>query len=156
MKFDCFLEFYVKYNDPILILALNIKSDGLSLHLKEKLEQNLIENYFVFDMSIPDTVQYKLNGMKFFVRQSEFEQDLPFYDECTGIWLDSFNSIWYNQEVIARHLINGKKVCIVSPELHKRDKEILWRLLIKDELYKLDNLILCTDFPMEAYKYFNL
>ena len=150
-------EFLKLYNlSSKKTIALNIKSDGLSLHLKEKLEQNLIENYFVFDMSIPDTVQYKLNGMKFFVRQSEFEQDLPFYDECTGIWLDSFNSIWYNQEVIARHLINGKKVCIVSPELHKRDKEILWRLLIKDELYKLDNLILCTDFPMEAYKYFNL
>jgi hypothetical protein len=154
IDFDDFLKLYNLSSKKTL--ALNIKSDGLSNLLNKKLEKNSIENYFVFDMSIPDTLQYKLNGMKFFIRQSEFEKDLPFYKDCAGIWLDSFESIWYNQEIIANHVKNGKKVCVVSSELHKRDKEVLWKLLIYNDFYKTENLILCTDFPIEANKYFNL
>jgi hypothetical protein len=137
-------------------LALNIKSDGLTHILKEIINKYSIDNYFVFDMSIPDTIPYKLNKINFYIRQSEFEKNLPFYDDCKGVWLDSFNYIWYNQELIENHFKQGKKVCIVSPELHNRDKEILWELLLKDDFYKSENLILCTDFPLDAYKYFNL
>jgi glycerophosphoryl diester phosphodiesterase len=154
IDFEEFLELYNFSSKKTL--ALNIKSDGLANLLKEKLEKNSIENYFVFDMSIPDTLQYKLNDIKFYIRQSEFEKDLPFYHDCAGIWLDSFDSIWYDQEIIAKHIKNGKKVCIVSSELHKRDKELLWKLLINNDFYKTENLILCTDFAIEANKYFNL
>jgi glycerophosphoryl diester phosphodiesterase len=149
-----FLELYS--NSSNKTLALNIKSDGLTSKLKEILNKYSIDNYFVFDMSIPDTIPYCLNKINFFIRQSEFENDLPFYDDCNGIWLDSFSSIWYNQDIIENHFKRGKKVCIVSSELHGRDKEILWELLLKENLFKSENLILCTDFPLDAYKYFNL
>jgi glycerophosphoryl diester phosphodiesterase len=51
------LDIYNKYGGN-LPLAFNIKSDGLQMKLKELLEKYDIENYFVFDMSIPDGLQY--------------------------------------------------------------------------------------------------
>jgi len=150
-------DFFNIYNQyPNKPLALNIKSDGLSNNLSVLLKKHKIENYFVFDMSIPDTISYYKNGLKFFIRQSEYETNLPFYDECNGIWLDSFNSIWYDESNILFHIANNKKVCIVSSDLHKRDNYILWKMLLEKDLYKLNALVLCTDLPIEAKKYFNL
>ena len=45
-----------KKNPPYL--ALNIKSDGLYEKLRRILNENNLINYFVFDMSIPDTFSY--------------------------------------------------------------------------------------------------
>ena len=154
LKFEEFITIYNQYQHKTL--ALNIKSDCLSTNLSYLLKKHKIENYFVFDMSIPDTINYKNVGLNFYIRQSEYEINLPFYEECTGIWLDCFNSIWYNESNILSHIRNNKKVCIVSSDLHKRDNNILWNMLSEKELYKIDNLILCTDYPLEAQKYFNL
>ncbi len=54
------------------------------------------------------------------------------------------------------HLKNGKKVCIVSPELHNRDYINLWEILKTSGLQKVDGLILCTDKPVEATNFFNI
>ena len=59
--------------------------------------------------------------------------------------------------MIKKYLKQGKKVCIVSPELHKREYLTLWdslRPLSKQKEY--NNLLLCTDHPDQAKKYFNL
>ena len=47
------------------MLALNIKSDGISEILKKTLKKYSIKNYFVFDMSVPELIQYK-KKIKFF------------------------------------------------------------------------------------------
>jgi glycerophosphoryl diester phosphodiesterase len=39
-------------------LALNIKADGLCDRLQSSLAEHGISNYFVFDMSVPDALQY--------------------------------------------------------------------------------------------------
>lgn len=146
-------QIYSEYNNN-LILAINIKSDGIHNHIKNFIEKYQISNYFVFDMSIPDTFNYINNNLKVFIRQSEFEKDLPFYPSLHGIWLDSFNSVWYTENLIKKHLEEGKKVAIVSSELHNRDHLDLWGLLKSFDVIKNENLILCTDLPEEATNFF--
>lgn len=156
MKLEDFLELYIKYRNPNLTLALNIKSDGLQTKLFEKLNAFDIENYFVFDMSIPDTVGYLNNKIPFFSRQSEYEKNPVFYENCSGIWIDSFVENWFNKEIVIDHLKNHKKVAIVSSELHKRDYKELWTFILSNEIHTIENSILCTDIAGEAKKYFNL
>ena len=149
---DILFKQYLRYSKSTL--ALNIKADGLQTLLQQVLQQYMIENYFVFDMSIPDTIEYLDKGFNVFSRQSEYEQNIVFYDRVQGIWLDSFNQEWYDKNLIENHLKSGKKVAIVSAELHKRKEENLWSFLKKTKLYEKENLILCTDKPLLASKYF--
>ena len=150
---DDFLKNYKSIKTD-LTLALNIKSDGLQLKLLQALKKYNVTNYFVFDMSIPDSIGYIKNHFNVFTRVSEYENSPAFYKDIKGIWLDSFKSIWYSKEMILEQLNKGKKVAIVSNELHKRDKFILWNQLRKWNLDKENNIILCTDFPEEAKIFF--
>lgn len=153
ISLDEFFEIYKSY-DENLYLALNIKSDGLQKKLKEKLEKFKITNYFVFDMSVPDGLGYLKNCFNTFTRQSEYETNPSFYNKAIGVWLDSFNEDWITNSQITKHLENNKLVCIVSPELHKRPYLKVWEKY--KNLAKEKNLFLCTDFPEEAKKFFNL
>lgn len=154
LKVDDLFNLYKTYLNSNLTLALNIKSDGLQLKLKEKLVEFGIENYFVFDMSIPDTLGYLRNNIKTFTRQSEYEPIPALIDECQGIWLDSFESIWYDEKVLLNHFQSAKKVALVSPELHKRSHIEFWTYLKNNNYHELDNLILCTDLPEDATEFF--
>ncbi|MBR0289371.1 MAG: hypothetical protein IJQ82_10360 [Selenomonadaceae bacterium] len=132
--------------------AINIKADGLVGELKNLLEKYSLKNYFVFDMSVPQMLWYRNAGMKFFTRQSEFEKFLTLYDEAAGVWLDAFESDdWITVELIKNHLARGKKVCVVSPELHEREPQKFWSLL---KQIKSSDLYLCTDLPTKAEKFF--
>jgi glycerophosphoryl diester phosphodiesterase len=142
------------FESKSLLVAINIKSDGLQDMLQRSLKQFDITKYFVFDMSIPETRRYVNLGFNVFGRQSEFESEIPFYNEIKGVWLDSFESIWYNEELINNHLSNGKQVCIVSAELHNRDYFEHWKFLKSFSLIYNDNIILCTDYPEDALNYF--
>ncbi len=151
---DVLLSLYKKF-EP-LTLALNIKSDGLQLKLKSILEEYKINNYFVFDMSVPDALGYLKYGLKTFTRQSEYEIIPSFYEDVEGVWLDEFKSHWINQEVISKHMEAKKNICIVSPELHKRDYKTEWKNYkeISSHL-KTEKILLCTDCPEEAQLFFN-
>lgn len=133
-------------------LALNIKADGLQKKIKALLEKYSIQNYFVFDMSIPDTIGYVNQNINVFSRRSEYENELPFYENSTGVWLDCFKSDWIDEKEIRKHLDKNKRVCIVSPDLHKRDYKNIWT---KYKGIKSNNLMICTDYPLEAKEYFN-
>jgi glycerophosphoryl diester phosphodiesterase len=156
MKLSSFFEFYIDHNKPNLTLALNIKADGLYEKLYEQIKKFGIKNYFVFDMSVPDTLSYLNKQVQFFSRQSEYEKTPVFYENCIGIWLDCFESSWFNKEIVLGHLNNHKKVAIVSSELHKRSSKELWRFIKSNKLHNEENIILCTDIPEEAKFYFNI
>lgn len=152
---ETFLQVYIEYPSKPK-LALNIKSDGLQSELKKQLTTFCVDNYFVFDMAVPDSLQYLNSGMSFYTRQSEFELIPPLYDEAQGVWLDEFNGHWLNDGLIKRHLKALKSICIVSPELHGRTYETEW--VHYRELEKhigKDKLMLCTDFPQYAKEFFN-
>jgi hypothetical protein len=151
IELEAFLEHYA-VSEKKVTLALNIKSDGLQNELLNLLARFRIEKYFVFDMSIPECIQYIKKKINFFSRQSECESEPSCYQEAEGIWLDEFNSHWITNECIQNHVDEGKKVCIVSPELHGRSYAVEW------EQYKslnVNELMICTDFPEQAEEFFN-
>ncbi|EAL0080889.1 hypothetical protein BGG37_07465 [Campylobacter lari] len=156
LTLDDFFCFYSEVSNNSL-LALNIKADGLQNLLKDALEKYDIKNYFVFDMSVPDALLYLEAGFKVFTRQSEYERQPSFYDEAYGIWMDEFYEHWINERIIQEHLENNKKICIVSPELHKRDFKEEWQGYkeISKKLKDRDNLMICTDYPVQAQEFFN-
>lgn len=135
-------------------LALNIKSDGLHQHVKDLLLSYKVTNYFVFDMSIPDTLNYMKSRVRFFTRLSDYELQPIFNKEAAGLWLDEFKGHWINERIIKQY--RDTPICIVSPELHHRTYAAEWQEYKKIEL-KLgcENLMICTDFPDKAQEFFN-
>lgn len=133
--------------------AINIKSDGLQKLLAQHLNGWSQDRYFVFDMSVPDTLDYLKKNVNTFTRVSEYESYQDFDGRATGVWLDGFNTEWYRLEQITHYLESGKSVAIVSPELHGRDHHALWAK-IKSFYTKKMAIMLCTDLPLEAKKYF--
>jgi glycerophosphoryl diester phosphodiesterase len=155
MKFSYFLSLIKEeVKSSNLILALNIKSDGLSELLFEKIKGLSGVDIFVFDMSVPDMQSYLNLDIQVFTRLSDLEKDPACLDHAAGVWLDSFNSDWFKSDIVSNLLTVGKKVCIVSPELHGREYTEMWReiAILKEER----DLILCTDYPVEAKNYFGL
>jgi len=133
-------------------LALNVKADGLQPMVKDLLQEFDIRRYFMFDMSIPDTLQWLASGLNVFVRQSEYEPSPALYDQAAGVWLDGFKSDWFSPDVLARHLAAGKQVTIVSPEIHGRDPAAVWSILNR---FDSQNIYLCTDRVAAARRYFH-
>ena len=134
-----------------LPLAVNVKADGLVDMVASSLAGRDIEA-FMFDMSGPETVRYDKAGLPFFTRHSDVERSPILYESARGVWLDSFGPEWFGREVIERHLDSGKKVCVVSSELHWRDARGLWDML--DACRSYEGLMICTDLPLQAAKRF--
>ena len=147
------LLFYYKSHSYNSTLALNIKSDGLSENLGILINKCGIENYFVFDMSIPDTIPYFANRTNVFTRHSDIETTPFFYNQSSGIWLDMFFEDWVTEDTINNHIKFGKRVCLVSPELHGRKYYDFWTKLKVMNL--IDEIMICTDYPDEAEGFFN-
>lgn len=153
MKLEKFFMVYSGFRRD-LPLALNIKTDGLQQRLKGLLKKFGVSNYFVFDMSVPDTLAYLKEGLITFTRQSEYEPVPVFYKDAKGVWVDCFFKEWVDEATISRHLEQGKYVCVVSPELHGRKHHAFWKKLSAMKIIASDQVMLCTDYPEEARSYF--
>lgn len=141
-------------HDDKYCFAINIKADGLKELLTGLLEKHHIENYFCFDMSVPQLVEYEDNGLTYYTRQSEVEPVPTMYNNATGVWVDGFrNTDWITEKLLQNHLAEGKSICLVSPELHGRVFMDFWERLA---LYQIDfkKVMLCTDKPKEAAAFF--
>lgn len=135
--------------------AINIKADGLKSILKQYFEKYGITNYFLFDMSVPQMVEFRNCGFRYFTRQSEVELNPIMYEDAAGVWIDGFWEIdWITEELLKGHIENGKAVCMVSPDLHgKTDYQDFWKRL-KGFDVDLSSVMLCTDHPDEADEFF--
>ncbi len=134
--------------------AINIKADGLKDILKEYIGKYKISNYFLFDMSVPQMVEFRDAGLRFYTRQSEVEPFPNMYDYAAGIWIDGFWSMqWITEGLLGQHIANGKEVCLVSPELHGNPYEAFWKDIKKWSL-DTSKMSLCTDYPDKAKEYF--
>lgn len=142
--FDDYIETKAKS-----MLALNIKSDGLTTLLKQLLDERGITRYFCFDMSVPDSLAYLKQDMLIAARLSEYEDEGILSEAANTLWVDGFSHLNLKNEQLARWLENGKQVCLVSPELHGREPFEFWQQLawLPDELRLNPNLMLCTDNP---------
>lgn len=141
-------------NGRDLLLALNIKEDGISDRIESILDKYKCVNYFVFDMSLPE-LYYEVNNtnLKVFTGCSDINRNTPLLEETSGVWLDSFQELWYERGVIDRFLKCEKKVCIVSEDLHGRENKRQWKMLRENYLSD-DRVILCTNKLESAIKYF--
>lgn len=151
MTFDAMLALVGNRRLP---LALNIKADGIGPVLATRMDEARQTDWFTFDMSIPDLVQQLRLKLPAFTRASEYECPPPLYAEAQGVWLDAFDSEWYSSRDIAAFLGDRKRVCVVSPELHRRPHEALWEMLRAKGIADHPALMICTDFPEEAHAYF--
>ena len=136
-------------------LALNIKSDGLQHLIIRFIQDAGLQACFVFDMAVPDMRAYIDSGIPTYTRLSEYESVPSLLSSCQGVWLDAFESTWYDLGVINPILAQGKGVAIVSPELHGRPHLGLWQWLKMNKLHEQSLVSLCTDFPMQAQEFFN-
>lgn len=142
-----------EHNDKFCF-AINIKSDGLIQKLKELLIKYRISNYFTFDMSVPQMIEYSEAGLTFFTRLSEYEKEPVLYERALGVWVDAFeDDSWLTEELVLGHIHTGKTICIVSPDLHKRPYKEFWGK-IKQWQIDFSKLMLCTDHPDEARAFF--
>lgn len=155
IKFSEFLAI-VKTHHKQSLLAINVKSDGL----QDKFEGSAIEefNHFYFDMSVPDALIYSKLGMEFYTRYSDIEPSPSLFLESKGIWLDNFSSNTFDMEAAQGFLTAGKRVALVSPELHGYCYKEYWsdvkEYIAKNREY-LDFIDLCTDYPLQAQEFFN-
>ena len=141
--------------DRTLTLAINIKADGLQRLIAQMLQRYRVSNYFLFDMSVADAVSSLGQGLRCFTRHSDMEPVPSFYEQAAGVWMDSFSQEWITMDHIRHHLNSGKEVCLVSPELHRREHLPFWnRLLSAEDLLLSSGLMLCTDLPEMAVDYF--
>lgn len=134
--------------------AINVKADGLKELLTLFLKKYQIANYFAFDMSVPQMLEYSEAGIRFFTRESEYEREPALYEKADGVWMDAFaDDGWITEELIKKHIASHKKVCIVSPDLHRRQHEAFWERLHSFDLGSPD-IMLCTDYPGRAKQFF--
>ena len=143
MSLDDFLDIL---SDRDLPLAINIKADGLGPAILDTMAKRPLTRWFTFDMSGPELIRQKTQGLPAFTRQSEYEIQPVLYDRAQGLWLDGFDGIWFDAEHVRKLLADGKQVCVVSPELHGRPPAALWDMLEREALFDTD-LMVCTDMP---------
>ena len=153
IKLSDFFEIYTSGNFKGN-LALNIKSNGLAPKLKKLIETYDIKNYFFFDMSIPDHIQYLENNLYTYSRISEYENNTLLNNKSNGIWLDSFSINPYKEEYFYELVSKYGSVCVVSDELHGRSHIPLWEKIQSFSDIIKSNLQICTDFPIEAQGFF--
>lgn len=148
------IEFYIENNCNGKI-ALNVKSDGLINLIKNIFSKNNIcnENFFFFDMSIPDQFLYMNSGLRFFERLSEYETIPKMENKSCGYWIDNFgnNDLFIDQ---CKKYVTEKQICAVSSELHGRDQTLQWEEIRINYIHKSENFLLCTDMPNLANNFF--
>lgn len=152
-SFNDFIDLCCKEVAP-QTLALNIKSDGLGPLIVKTMQERRMNNWFTFDMSLPELVRQLDAGMPAFTRISDFEPVPLLLERTPGVWVDTFRYDWKDFERLEIMLTLRKMVCIVSPELHGRSHLPFWENLRRSQIIHTDYLMLCTDFPRDAQEFF--
>ena len=121
------LEFFLrKYNHGTLIV--NIKSEFIEFKIIKLLKKYKIKKYFFLDSSYPVIINLmKKRAGNFAIRVSDyesFENIYNIYPQCKWIWLEIFNSIKLKKKDIKFIKDKNLKICLVSPELHMKKKDI--------------------------------
>jgi hypothetical protein len=137
-------------------IALNIKADGLtpllgSAHKSSGINLNQI---FVFDMSVPDSIGFLASDIPSYSRISEYELEPSIISQIQGVWVDNFTGEFPQVRRAAELLDRGLRAAIVSPELHRRDPAPLWSEILEARLYENPLFELCTDLPVKAAETF--
>ena len=157
MTLDVLLRIYGTYSTRPT-LALNVKADGLADAVLDLLSHHAVERYFVFDMSVPDTLSYLTRGMTVFTRRSEFETGSTLDGRAAGRWLDAFETPHVAPNLLVDTLDAGTAAALVSPELHGKPHLEAWQSWRNALADRSDDarILLCTDLPDAAASFFQI
>lgn len=137
-----FEEFLKHYRHAFAIF--NIKSEGIEIEVMRLAEKYGISDYFLLDVSFPFIIKYVNQGItKLAVRYSEYESAdtcLSLKGKVEWVFVDNLTHLPLDRPEF-KELKKHFKVCIVSPELLKRDeipqtKELLKRFPVNAVLTK--------------------
>lgn len=135
--------------------ALNIKSSGLASRLVDALAPVTADTYYAFDLAFPDLLTFTKRGLRTYTRLSDYEGELLLLERCAGVWVDGFDRDLTSPsdlDALTQLVATGKKICLVSPELHGRPHVDAWRAWAT--LSELPGVSICTDFPHDARSFF--
>ena len=151
-KGELLKNFLKKYNHGTLIV--NIKSEFIETKVLNLLNRFKIKNYFFLDSSYPAILKLiKKKNYKFAIRVSDyesFENVYKMHSNCKWIWLEVFKKVYFKKKDLQYIKKKNIKICLVSPELHKKNKDLL---KIKKFLVKKNITIhaVCTKFNFRKF-----
>lgn len=129
----------------------NIKEEGIEELIMKKISLSNIKNFFLLDLSFPSLVKLvKLGERRIALRVSKYEPykaAIHFKNKLNWIWLDVFEGIPLNKTEFDLLREWNFKICLVSPELHGREKAEI--INFKNFINKHKVLIdaVCTKHP---------
>lgn len=133
-------------------VVLNIKEEGIETRVLEIMLQHRHHNFFMLDLSFPALIKMVHCGeQRVAVRVSEYEPvdaALNLSDKVKWVWIDLFqDKIPLNPQQYLALKKTGMKLCLVSPELHGRDKALIQTL--RADLHQQGFLMdaVCTKYP---------
>jgi len=162
--FAAFSALFRRY--PSCCIAMNVKELGYEQHLiARQLAGDFGANSFLFDFELlerdtPGRSQRLIralpNGAQAVLasrvsdRGESIGQALSIPAQI--VWLDEFDGPWATAAEVATLRAAGRRVFMVSPELHGVEDEARRRRWGEFHSWGLDGL--CTDFPLEAREFF--
>jgi glycerophosphoryl diester phosphodiesterase len=159
-----FTELFRKHPDAEL--AINVKELGYETELISLMNSGRLGKrsfYFDFELLEPKTpgaAQRKIKSLpnsanvRLASRLSDRNEPLA---QCLSIpaeivWGDEFDRLWLTEAEVRAIKQAGRLLYMISPEIHRFDMETTRRRWADFKAWGVDGL--CTDFPLEAQKYF--
>jgi hypothetical protein len=126
MNGEKFEDYLKNYRHAFMIL--NIKCERVEHKVLELIKKYKVKRYFFLDSSFPMIHFLSKQGEKnIALRYSEFEgldTVLAMKGKVKWVWVDCFTRFPINHATYKKIKNAGYKLCLVSPELVKRDKDI--------------------------------
>ena len=145
---ELFTKWIKNFNHRVIVL--NVKEEGLENKILRILNNKKIKNFFFHDQTF-STMLKNMKKTKVSIRYSEFE-DLKkknkLFRHIKWLWIDNFSEVKIDKKFYSFLKANGVKICLVSPELVKknRTKEIKSIIkYLKKNKFKIDAV--CTKKP---------
>ena len=140
-----FEEYLKHYNHGLMIL--NIKSERIEHRVLELVKKYKVRDYFFLDSSFPMIFLLAKEGEKnIALRFSELEgldTILSMKGKVYWVWVDCFTKLPIDQKSFQILKDAGFQLCLVSPELQKRESDIE----VYNDYLKRENIVfdaICT------------
>ncbi len=142
-------EEYLKYYGDHGTMILNIKSERIEHRALDLVKKYNVRDYFFLDSTFP--MINLLSGMgetKIALRFSELEgldNIRTMAGKVEWVWVDCFSTLPINYEIFQELKSLDYKICLVSPELQGREKDILtYKNQLKEQNIVVDAI--CTKY----------
>ncbi len=147
-------------------IAMNVKELGYEAGLVELMNSGQLgPRCFYFDHELlepatPGAAQRKIRALPGggTVRQAARLSDRgETLEQCLAIpaevvWADEFDSLWLTEPEVRRVHEAGRQFHVISPEIHQFEHEAMLRRWQDFAAWQVDGV--CTDYPLEARKFF--